>query len=151
MGTLLDVVTAFLDGQSWPYETVKDGRVVRFPFAGDSEEWQVFVEAREQYFQVVVYSVAPFNIPEEHRLPAAEYLTRANYGLIIGNFELDMEDGEVRFKTSIDVEGAALASAMVRQLVFSNLRAMNQYLPGLAAVVEGKSSAKQIVSRVEGG
>jgi hypothetical protein len=30
------------------------------------------------------------------RAPPAEFITRANYGLIIGNFELDFEDGEIR-------------------------------------------------------
>ena len=26
----------------------------------------------------------------------AEFLTRANYGLVFGNFEMDMHDGEIR-------------------------------------------------------
>lgn len=30
----------------------------------------------------------------------AEFLTRANYGLVFGNFEMDMHDGEIRYKPS---------------------------------------------------
>jgi len=37
-----------------------------------------------------------------------EFLTRANYGLNIGNFEMDFQDGEIRFKTAIDVEEVIL-------------------------------------------
>ena len=46
--------------------------------------------------------------PEEMRVPMAEFLTRANYGLRIGNFEMDFEDGEVRYKSSVDFEGIEL-------------------------------------------
>jgi hypothetical protein len=30
--------------------------------------------------------------------------------MIIGNFEMDFEDGEIRYKTSIDVEDDSLSS-----------------------------------------
>ncbi|MDJ1171766.1 hypothetical protein PMG71_20260 [Roseofilum sp. BLCC_M154] len=33
----------------------------------------------------------------------AEFLTKANYGMILGDFELDLTDGELRDKTSIGV------------------------------------------------
>lgn len=43
--------------------------------------------------------------PENKRLAVAEILTRANLGMIIGNLELAFVDREIRYKTSIDVEG----------------------------------------------
>jgi hypothetical protein len=147
----MDVVVDFLAERGWPYEKVDGRSVVTFPFVGDSEQWQVFVETRDRFDQVVVYSVCPFNIPAEERLAAAEYVTRANYGLIIGNFEMDMGDGEVRFKTSIDVEGSALDRALVNQLVIGNVRAMNQYVAGLGAIVEGSRTPKELVADAEGG
>ena len=33
-------------------------------------------------------------------MPVSEVLVRANWGLSVGNFEIDVSDGEVRFKTS---------------------------------------------------
>lgn len=54
------------------------------------------------------------NVPEDRRLALAEFLTRANYGLFIGNFEMDWQDGEVRYKTSIDVAGDRLSTALVQ-------------------------------------
>ena len=35
------------------------------------------------------------------RVAAAEFEPRANFGLDIGNLELDMTDGEVRYKSSL--------------------------------------------------
>ena len=43
----------------------------------------------------------------------AEFLTRTNYSMIIGNFELDFADGEIRYKTSIDVQGDFLRFELI--------------------------------------
>jgi len=36
---------------------------------------------------------------------AAELINRVNFGLRIGNFEMDVEDGVLQYRTSIDIEG----------------------------------------------
>jgi hypothetical protein len=68
----------------------------------------------------------------------AEFLTRANYGMTIGNFELDYTDGEIRYKTSIDVTNDHLSSALIQTLVYTNVAMMDEYLPGIKAVLAGE-------------
>lgn len=79
----------------------------------------------------------------------AEFLTRANYGLMIGNFEMDFNDGEIRYKTSIDVEGDNLSSALLKQLVYANVMTMDQYLPGIIAVIDGNISPVDANAKIE--
>lgn len=81
----------------------------------------------------------------------AEYLTRANYGLPLGNFEMDFSDGEVRFKTSLDVEGEEymLTPAMIKSLVYSNVLTMDRYLAGMMAVIYGDASPEQEIAKAE--
>ncbi len=83
-------------------------------------------------------------------LTFAEYLTRANYGLRIGNFEMDFSDGEVRYKTSIDVKGGNLTPSMVKVIVYANLHTMDRYLPGIMEVIFTEHSPKQVIDTVEG-
>jgi hypothetical protein len=79
----------------------------------------------------------------------AEYTTRANFGLLLGNLEMDFSDGETRFKTSIDVQGDRLTSTLVRDLVYPNLHAMRQYMPGLDAILNDDASALDAIGQVE--
>ncbi|MEB3294607.1 MAG: hypothetical protein VKJ24_15735 [Synechococcales bacterium] len=61
--------------------------------------------------------------------------------LITGNsnhFELDFNDGEIQYKTSIDVEGDRLTPALIKRLVYTNVAMMDDYLPGIQAVVAGQ-------------
>ena len=80
----------------------------------------------------------------------AEFITRANYGLKVGNFEMDMDDGEVRFKTSIDVEKDQLNRTQVSNLVYANVWTMDRYLPGIFSVIYGSENPRQAVNKIEG-
>jgi len=80
------------------------------------------------------------------KVGVALYLTRANYGLVIGNFELDLDDGEVRLKASIDVEGATLTEALVDHLVIAGAVTTDRYIPGLQAVIDGVSARDAIAA-----
>jgi hypothetical protein len=107
------------------------------------------VEAREEFNQFVFYSVCPATAPEDKRLAVSEFLTRANYGLVVGNFELDMEDGEIRYKTSIDTAGTALDEAMVKSAVYMNVWMMDRYLPGIMATIYGGVAPADAIAQVE--
>ena len=98
---------------------------------------------------MIFYSFCPLQAPAERRLAVAEFLTRANYGLIIGNFELDFGDGEIRYKTSLDVDTDRLTPALMKQLVYANVLTLDQYLPGILAVIEGSSLPEEAIAGVE--
>lgn len=150
MAALLETVEAWLEGRGWEHERLPGRDVLRFAFEGDEERWACYAEAQEQYERVVFYSVAPYNVPVEQRAAVAEYITRVNYDLAIGNFELDYADGEVRFKTSLDVKGAQLTQTLVERAVIPNLHAMNTYLPGVAALVGGDDQTPvQLVTSIQ--
>jgi hypothetical protein len=71
--------------------------------------------------------------------------------MAIGNFEMDFEDGEVRFKTSIDVEGTELSLELLNPLLYANVLMMDQYLPGLMSVIYSDVSPATAVEQVESG
>ena len=67
---------------------------------------------------------------------------------MVGNFQLDPQDGQVVCKTSIDVEDDRLSTALVRQIVYNNVLTMNQVLPGLMAMIYANKSPEQALSQV---
>jgi hypothetical protein len=71
--------------------------------------------------------------------------------MTIGNFELDYTDGEIRYKTSIDVTNAQLSSALIKTLVYTNVAMMDEYLPGILAVIEGRATSEDAIRLIEQG
>jgi hypothetical protein len=62
---------------------------------------------------------------------------------------MDWEAGEVRFKTSADVDGDRLSLALARQMVEANVVMMDRYLPGLQAVIAGRQTPAAALAEVE--
>src|SRR3972149_5772185 len=112
-GQIFNALVAFFEEDDWNFTWMDEMPVLSMPFTGKSGKWMCYAQAREEQEQFVFYSVCPINVPKERQPAVAEFLTRANYGMIIGNFEMDYSDGEVRYKTSIDVEGVELGRSLV--------------------------------------
>ncbi len=146
---LFEAVATFLQADSWNPTQVEGKTILRMGFDGSSGMWNVFVQTKEENRQAMVYSVSSHKVPEDQRQRAAEFLTRANYGLPYGNFELDFSDGEVRFKTCIDVEGGTLTDTMIKNLMYANVSAMDRYQAGLLRVIFGDTSPAEAITVIE--
>lgn len=149
-GPLFTAMVDFFEDDKWPYTVVTGEPVLSMHFVGSNGHWICYAQAREEQQQFVFYSVCPMAMPDFKRVAVAEFVTRANYGMIIGNFELDFNDGEVRYKTSLDVEGTYLSPPLIRQAVYANVLMMDRYLPGLLALVYNDITPAEAVAQVEG-
>ena len=147
---LFEAMVDFFKSDGWPYIQLEDRPMLSMNFDGKNAKWTCFAQAREEQQQFIFYSVSPVNAPAEKRAALAEFITRANYGLIIGNFELDFEDGEIRYKTSLDVEGVTLSAAVIKNLINTNVSTLDQYLPGLLTLLFADVSPREMIDRIEG-
>jgi hypothetical protein len=89
---------------------------------------------------VLLFSVCPLRVPRERRGEASLFLTHANHGLVAGNFELDLEDGEIRYKTVLQLHEGRIDRPTLKRAVRANGLAMETYLPGIGAVITGASA-----------
>jgi hypothetical protein len=149
MEQIFNALIEFFEDDEWDFQWVEGMSVLSMGFAGRNGKWMCYAQARERQQQFVFYSVMPVNAPPEQRQTMAEFITRANYGMIVGNFELDFDDGEIRYKTSIDVEGATLFPPLIRQVVYANVFIMDRYLPGLMSVLYGGKNAAEAIAAIE--
>ena len=149
MARLYDALTMFLEEDDWAYTPIEGHTALRMGFAGENGRWVCFARSKEAEHQLLFYSVCPVNAPDAKRGIVAEFITRANYGLAIGNFEMDYEDGEIRFKTSLAVGASEFDEELIRRLVFVNVYTMDQYLPGIMSVIYGDIEPALAVARVE--
>jgi hypothetical protein len=132
---LLGELKRVFDENGWPYSEVDGAPVLVAELSGPEGPWDFYAQAVEEKDLVLLYSIAPQRVPEERRRDVSEFLTKANYGLADGNFELDFDDGEVRYKTVLHLQGDALDALLVRRLVRSNGTALETYLPSIHSVV----------------
>ena len=148
--TIFKAIINFFIKENWQFNYLKAEPIIRVTFQGKNGEWDCYAKAREEKQQFVFYSICPIRTPLNKRLPTTEFITRVNYGIIMGNFELDFTSGEIRYKTSIDVEGDRLSFALIKQTVYANVTTMDEYLPGIIAIIEGKVGVREALLRIAG-
>jgi len=149
MGRLLDTVVEYLDDEGFEYDVESEERV-DLSFTTSNGVLVTWFSLDDEDQVVLFVTRCPVFVPQERRGAAMEFLTRANFGLRLGHFEFDLDDGEVRYKTSIDVEGDRLTPVLVKRLVRPNLMTMDRYLPGLLRVVFGATTPAQEIAAIEG-
>ncbi|MDM9583743.1 YbjN domain-containing protein [Nostoc sp. GT001] len=148
-GSIFEVIINFFQADNWPFVQLPEQPALQIPFQGENGKWNCYARARSEQNQFVFYSIFPVNAPENKRLAVAEFITRANCGMMIGNFELDFSDGEISYKTSIDVEGDRLSFALIQRVVYANVTMMDEYLPGIMSVIYGNVSPEEAIAQVE--
>lgn len=134
----------FLEKEGWAPEQVGDAPIYCMRFSGESGPITCYAQVRTKEEILLCYAVAPLQAPPATRNAVAEFVTRANYGLWVGNFEMDWTDGEVRYKSSLDFEGLALTSTLIRNVISPTMQMLVCYLPGLISVIGGQSPAEAL-------
>lgn len=150
MAKLRDVVESMLEQDGWVFAPVEGQTTLAMGYKGQSGMWSCYAHVDEERGTFVFYSVTDRPVPEQHRSAAAEFLTRANFGLVLGNFELDLSDGETRFKTSAELGQAEPSIDILRPLVYANIAAMDRYLPGIDGVSRGSLTSAEAIAMCEG-
>jgi hypothetical protein len=149
MTGLFSALIDYMEEEEWKYEILEGETIIRFHFKGSAGRLLCYGEVDEEKCWLIFYSYMPVNSPPEKMALVAEFVTRANRGMRIGNFELDFDDGEVRYKTSIDVEGGELSNKMIDNLLRANLSTINRYFAGLMELIYGDKPASEVIKRIE--
>jgi hypothetical protein len=95
---LVQVAITFFEADGWPYEVV-DEETLQTGYQGKQGQWTAYVKIRQSPPQFLFYSFYPESVPPDQRVAMGEFITRANYGAFIENFEMDWNDGELRYKS----------------------------------------------------
>jgi hypothetical protein len=136
-GKIYQAMLNFFSEEDWEFTKLQGELTLRLACKGKNGEWNCYALANETQQRFLFYSIYPQDIPPTNRIAIAELLSRANHGIEIGNFELDFDSGEIRFKTSLDVTGDRITPALIKQLVYINVLTIDQYLPSIQAVLDG--------------
>jgi hypothetical protein len=150
MSAAYEELVELLDERGIGYST-SDGQAVRLDLHGQVAVYRITagVEPETDLFQVV--GLSPLLVPEGCRTAAAETIARANYGLRMGKFELDLDDGEVRFQVSQILVDEAVGQAVINRMIGATVNMLDTYLPALLSVIYANELPKEAIARVEAG
>lgn len=146
--TLFERLVALVDHEGFVFERHDDARAVRIPYRGTDTEWSCIAQVWEEARVFACYSVSPLRATENLDAAGA-FVNLANIGVLVGNFEIDRSDGEIRFKTSVGFGPSEWSDDVARVVLYTNLEAMDHYALSLLRVVTGAASPAEAIGGIE--
>lgn len=108
------------------------------------------IMVKDEADMVLFYARSPINVPEPRRRLISDFITMANYNMRIGNFEMDFDDGEVRYKSYMLIDGILPPNEeIVKRNFMVTIRILDKYMPGIMAVAFGQASPQDAVCQIE--
>jgi len=132
-----ELLRSVLLADGWEPEFVEERRAWRGTFEGENGRFWVYSQIPNDVDVLLCYGLCPFDVSLDRRGPAADLVARLNFGLRLGNLELDMDSGQIRFKTSLDFRGLDLSRVLILNLLLPCAYTMDGFLPALTAFQEG--------------
>lgn len=142
------VLRTMLDHRKLKYtveEETEQRAHIRIHFTGEDIPMTLHLILRADRQLASVYSVMPFQITEEHRSDAAIAVAAANHGLIDGSFDLNLKNGEIRFRlTSCFIE-SVLSEPLFSYLMFVSAETVDRYNDRFMALNTGDMSLDEFL------
>ena len=150
--SIADAINSFLTEDDWHFSFNDQRGLFKFGLnlKGRIKNVRYIVDIKDDEY--VVYAISPIGAGEDDEkmmVIMAEFICRANYGLKNGNFELDMRDGEIRYKSFVDCEGLTPTTEMVRNSIHCPAAMFDRYGDGIVDIIFGNSTAKEAVAKCE--
>lgn len=135
MESVIEKLAEFLGSRGWKCAVEADRPLIQTGANGKNGRWPCIAIGGSENRDLVFLSLFPVNIPKEKRSAVAELLARINYRLSHGCYEMDFEDGELRFRTSIPAVQGEVQGELLEYLVFANLCAFDSHFENIMRVL----------------
>lgn len=149
-----NIIETLLQAQEINYELLGEDSILmmyKLGFLLQGERFESYIVVKYDDKRVLIFTVYPKAIHPERRVKMAEYITRVNYGVPLGGFEMDFDYGEVRYKSAFVFDDALPHSAEVfRRNLFVSIEMMNKYFPGIRLVNTTDTSPQTAIDQING-
>ena len=149
---IVSEIRGFLLDDDWKFDFDDEKGIFRFGVNIDGKMKHVnyFMPVRDDSY--TVYAISPVSGDPEDPLTMsaiADFVCRANYGLRNGNFEVDMTDGEIRYKVFVECDGIVPSREIIRGSIIIPAMMFERYSPGLLDVIFKGVSAADAIAKCE--
>ena len=144
----------FLRSDDWKFSFDEKKEIFKFGLSSRSKIKRLHYHIIVRDDGYTVYASSPVGADRDDKdmmRNMGEFICRANYGLRNGNFEIDFNDGEIRYKTFVDCDGGAIpTSEVIRDSIYLPASMFKKYGDGILDIIYQNISAKKAVAKCEG-
>ena len=150
--SIANAVKDVLAAEEFNFSFDEDNGLFRLNFTidGPIHSLDLFIDIRESNYTVRAVPPIVADAQNSSVMAAiAEFICRANYGLVYGNFDIDFSDGEISYRVFVDCNGITPNKDMIMASVYVPTDVFERYAPGIAAVLFGSANPEEQINKCE--
>ena len=141
---LYNLITSFLKDDDWHFDSDEERGIIKMGVTLENKlsRCRMMIDVDEERY--IVYATIPINADDDCKSEMADLLNRINWTLAFGCFEMDEEDGEIRFRMPVSCKGGCFPNReMIRESVVVPVLVANRYGNAIVKVLMGMASAEE--------
>ena len=142
-----EMFKANLTNHHFKFDPHDDDLVISMTVHGDDLPQPTLVIVLDDRSVVQVISPIPSHIPEDKRVDAAVAVCVANYGMVNGSFDLDMSDGEIRFRVTQSYRGMELSDDFITYCLGIAFQTTDKYNDRFFLLGKGLMTLEQFIEK----
>lgn len=154
MATAYEKLVRHFADRELRYSAHDERLTVTADFRGEVGSFRLMARIDEDDSLLQVFAYIPIRATPGSRAVIAEAVSRANFGMKVGKFELDMSDGELLYQAAqILVPGedgeTFLPDRVIGRLIGTALAMVDKYTPAYLSIIYGNETPEDAVRCVE--
>lgn len=130
---IFEIAKNLLEKKNLNYFQSED--LIKFDVEGENGGWPIYLKLIEEERLALVYSIVNNKTPYDKLNDMAIFLTKLNFGLKTGNFELNMDTGEIHFKTYVEMLNEDEDEKYLERAIMHNIFAVDHYLTEIMRIM----------------
>lgn len=141
--TLCDAI----ERRNWKFNKDEDELVVKFGVSGDDlpMDFLIVVDAERQLIRLL--SPMPYKMSEGKRLEGAVATCVASYGMVDGNFDYDLSDGEIVFRMTASFRESIIGDGLFQYMISCSCAMVDKYNDQFLAIDKGVMSIDDFIKK----
>lgn len=144
-----EAIEQYLKNDDWNFSFDDEKEVIRCGVNLENrlKDCHIIIDLYETNYMTI--ALISLNCDEEHREELSKLITMINYGLVMGNFEMDFEDGEIRYKVATNCKDCIPSQAVIEDSIMIPAVMFDQFGDAILDVMFGVKNAEQAYKDVE--
>lgn len=148
---LFSAILEILEERNWEHLIDQDKQRIELEVIAANAGWTMNVFVIPDNYQAIFYSYYPLKCGKDQVDKLSLLLHKINLGLIIGNFEFDVEKREIRFKTNVDFSRSEIVFSQIEVALEQNIATSDKYFLAITKFFGTDQTMEEILNEIEAG
>lgn len=145
--SILEVVAEFFEDEEWEYTINEAEDIIYVTHEWEVQNFQCIGKIFEEDGYFIFYTIYPKPIPNYQHFIMIEVINRLNALIKYGSFELDVETGSLRCRTSVDVSDMGMLFNLAANTILESTLLMELAYPIFRRVLGSNMSPKKAAEK----